>query len=72
MSGKGDPVLDTKCSVIDTHLREVVNDLVCALQRQSSLVLQAFGGVDPYGKTLPVVLPPGEILHVLEVTKRPC
>ena len=42
-----------------------------ALQRQLTLLLQATGGVDSDGQVLAVVLPPGKVLDVLKVTKRP-
>ena len=41
------------------------------LKRQLTLLLQATGGVDSDGQVLAVVLPPGEVLDVLKVAKRP-
>ena len=52
-----------------SYLREVINDLVGALQSQLALLLEAASGINSDGQVLAVVLSLGEILNVFKITK---
>lgn len=52
-----------------SYLREVIDDLVGALQSQLALLLEAASGIDSDGQVLAVVLSLGEILNVFKITK---
>lgn len=54
-----------------SYLREVIDDLVGALQSQLALLLEAAGGVDSDGQVLAVVLSLGEILNIFKVAEGP-